>query len=316
MLIRIEAQSHWVMIPEEQRVIRCVLRGKFKHDLRHKKDKLILTDVAAVGDYVNFDMIDANSGVIHSVDDRKNFISRKAPKQKGATTRGERYEQVIAANIDYIFPVCSFGSPVFNNKVLDRFLVIAESSNIQPIIIFNKIDLVEDPVEIEFWYNLYTSIGYKIHSVSAMTGEGIPKLRELFYGHKSLFWGHSGVGKSSLINALFPELKLSTGEVSSYNQKGKHTTVIVSMNQINRDTFLIDTPGIREIAPFGIQKDDLAHYFPDLAVYLQSCKYKPCTHNHEPGCEVVAAVEREDIDLERYDSYLRLLENIEDDLFF
>lgn len=305
------------MMPEkENRVIRCVLRGKFKHDLRMKKDKLLLTDIAVVGDYVEFDLIDDTSGVIFAVDSRKNYISRKAPKIKGSTLRGERLEQVIAANIDQIFIICSFGVPPFNNKALDRFLVIAESSNIHPVIVFNKLDLVEIPEEPELWADLYTGLGYELYAVSALTGEGIAELRKGFTGKKSLFWGHSGVGKSSLINALFPELNLATGDVSAFSQRGKHTTVIVNMNRIDNDTFLIDTPGIREIAPFGIQKDDLSHYFIEFADHLQKCKYKPCTHLHEPGCGVIEAVEREEISPERYDSYLRLLDNIEEDMVY
>lgn len=297
-------------------VIRCVLRGKFKHDLRMKKDKLLLTDIAVVGDYVEFDKIDETSGVIFSVDSRRNYISRKAPKIKGSTLRGERLEQIIAANIDQIFIICSFGVPPFNNKALDRFLVIAESSNIHPVIVFNKMDLVDIPEEPELWGELYTGLGYDLFPVSAITGEGIDELRKGFIGKKSLFWGHSGVGKSSLINALFPELSLATGAVSAFSQRGKHTTVIVNMNRIDKDTFLIDTPGIREIAPFGIQKDDLSHYFVEFADHLQNCKYKPCTHHHEPGCEVMEAVEHGEISPERYDSYLRLLDNIEEDMVY
>lgn len=281
-----------------------------------KKDKLLLTDIAVVGDYVEFDQIDDTSGVIFAVDPRKNYISRKAPKIKGSTLRGERLEQVIAANIDQIFIICSFGVPPFNNKALDRFLVIAESSNIHPVIVFNKLDLVEIPEEPELWADLYTGLGYELYAVSALTGEGIDELRKGFTGKKSLFWGHSGVGKSSLINALFPELNLATGDVSAFSQRGKHTTVIVNMNRIDNDTFLIDTPGIREIAPFGIQKDDLSHYFIEFADHLQKCKYKPCTHLHEPGCGVIEAVEREEISPERYDSYLRLLDNIEEDMVY
>jgi len=316
LLIRIEGQSHWVLREDDDSVIRCVLRGKFKHDLRLKRGKLLNTDVAVVGDTVDFDLIDGGEGVIHAVHTRKNFISRKAPKIKGASARGERLEQVIASNIDRLFIVGSFGSPPFNNRVVDRFLVIAESSDIQPVLVFNKTDLVEIPEELELWEELYTGLGYQVFKVSATQGFGIKELRAEVMGKKSLFWGHSGVGKSSILNALFPGLELATGDVSLYSQRGKHTTVIVNMNRINSNTFLVDTPGIREIAPFGIKKEDLAHYFVDLAGHLQGCKYKPCTHQHEPGCAVIDAVENEEISVDRYESYLRLLMNIEEDMVY
>lgn len=315
-MIRIEGQSHWVLLEEEDKLIRCVLRGKFKHDLRIKRGKMLNTDVAVVGDMVDFDMIDGGEGVIHNVHSRNNFISRKAPKIKGASLRGERLEQVIASNIDRLFIVGSFGTPPFNNRVVDRFIVIAESSNIHPVLVFNKTDLVEIPEEAVFWTSLYTGLGYEVFPVSATEGTGIAELRNEVMGKRSMFWGHSGVGKSSILNALFPDLKLATGEVSLYSQKGKHTTVIVNMNRIDGSTYLIDTPGIREIAPFGLKKEDLAHYFTELADYLQDCKYKPCTHHHEPGCAVITAVENEEISVERYESYLRLLENIEEDMVY
>lgn len=274
------------------------------------------TDIAVVGDTVDFDLIDGGEGVIHAVHPRKNFISRKAPRIKGASARGERLEQVIASNIDRLFIVGSFGTPPFNNRVIDRFLVIAESSNIQPVLVFNKTDLVEMPEEQELWEELYAGLGYQVFMVSATEGTGIRDLRNEVMGKKSMFWGHSGVGKSSILNALFPDLDLATGGVSLYSQKGKHTTVIVNMNRIDSTTFLVDTPGIREIAPFGIRKEDLAHYFVDLADHLQDCKYKPCTHQHEPGCAVIEAVENEEVSVDRYESYLRLLENIEEDMIY
>ncbi|MCZ2144285.1 MAG: ribosome small subunit-dependent GTPase A [Ignavibacteriales bacterium] len=315
-MVKIEGQSHWVLIEQENRMVRCVLRGKFKHELKLKKGKLLNTDIAVVGDTVEFDMADEREGVIHTVYPRKNFISRKAPRIKGSSVRGERLEQVIAANIDRLFIVASFGIPEFNNRVIDRFIVVAESSDIHPVLIFNKIDLAISEEEIEFWDKLYTGLGYKIYKTSALTGEGFEELKNDVRGVKSMFWGHSGVGKSSVLNALYPKLNLATGLISNYSRKGRHTTVIVNMNRIDDTTFLIDTPGIREVAPFGIKKEDLGHYFVEFVDYLQECKYKPCTHHHEPGCAVIDAVENEKISSERYESYLRLLENIEDDMIF
>ncbi len=260
-------------------------------------------------------MNDDGSGVITKVDKRKNYISRKAPKIKGASYRGERLEQIIAANIDALFIVSSIDEPSFNNKVIDRFLVAAESSSIQPHIIINKIDL--DPENyVDEWIELYKNIGYEVIKSSTKTGEGIKEIHQLLKDNKNLFWGHSGVGKSSLLNTIFPGLDLGVGDISSFNDKGTHTTVTSRMIKVEEETYIIDTPGIREIAPYGIKKEDLGHYFIEFAKYQNNCKFNTCTHYHEPGCAVIAAVENEELSPERYDSYLRILETIEEDILF
>jgi ribosome biogenesis GTPase len=304
------------LIPENQdEEILCSLKGKFKKDYEMKKDKLFFTDFITVGDCVEYDLNKDGSGVITKIGKRKNHISRKLPKVRGASYRGERLEQVFAANIDNVVIITSVRSPDFNNRVLDRFLAATESSHLNIIIVLNKIDLDQSTFASE-WKKLYEGIGYKFILTSAQTNVGISLLKVELKNSKNLFWGHSGVGKSSLLNKMYPELDLKTSEVSQSTSKGTHTTVTSIMIKVEENTFIIDTPGIREIDPYGIRKSDLGHYFIEFAKYINKCKFNTCTHHHEPGCAVIEAVENNLIASERYDSYLRILDTIEDDLNF
>jgi ribosome biogenesis GTPase len=280
-----------------------------------KKDKLYFTDFITVGDNVEFDINKDGTGVITKIEERKNHLSRKLPKVRGASYRGERMKQVVAANIDNVVIVTSVLFPEFNNRVLDRFLVAAESSYLNIIIVLNKIDLDDSGIS-KNWELLYKNLGYKIIITSVKSGEGISSLKDEIREARNLFWGHSGVGKSSLLNKMFPDLKLKIGEVSQFSSKGTHTTVTSVLIKVEENTFIIDTPGIREIDPYGIRKADLGHYFIEFADYINKCKFNTCTHHHEPGCEVIEAVKKGIISEERYDSYLRILDTIEDDLNF
>lgn len=291
-----------------------MLRGKFKQDIVRKRGRILLSDYAVVGDKVEFE-IKRGSPVINKVYPRTNFISRKAPRLKGAGYRGERLEQIIVSNISLFIAVTSVYKPFFNNKVLDRFLVIGESSKIPTIIVINKVDLDPDNM-IDEWVYLYRQIGYKVILTSAETREGIDELAEEMKGNTSFLWGQSGVGKSSLLNSIYPFLHLTVGEVSEYTNKGKHSTVVVQMIKTGEETYIIDTPGVREIDPYGLKKEDLGHYFIEFEPYINQCKYNTCTHNHEPGCAVIAAAEEGKISAERYDSYLRMLETVEEDINF
>lgn len=295
--------------------IRCVLRGKFKKDFALKKDKLFHTDIAVVGDKVKFDLNDDGTGFIYEILPRENYLSRKAPKIRGASYRGERLEQIIATNIDRVFIVTSIAEPNFNNKTVDRFLVACESSGLKPIIIMNKVDLDENQQHLK-WKKLYSEIGYEVIVTSKKTGTGLDELKIKLPGNKNLFWGQSGVGKSSILNAIYPQLNLKTGEISNYTSKGTHTTVTSNLFFVGDNTFIIDTPGVREIDPYGIRKEDLGHYFIEFADYINQCRFNTCTHHHEPGCAVVEAVNKGLITEERYDSYLRILETIEEDINF
>jgi ribosome biogenesis GTPase len=271
--------------------------------------------MVTVGDYVQFDMNEDGTGVITEVEPRENFISRKAPKEKGSSYRGERLEQVVAANIDNLFIVNSISEPAFNNKRLDRFLVVGESSHLNIIILINKIDLDDQHIA-DAWEEFYSEIGYTVFVLSAKKEIGLENIKTICSGKKNLFWGPSGVGKSTILNKLYPSLNFKTGRISNWIDRGTHTTVTSTLVKVDVDTYVIDTPGLREIEPYGIQKQDLGHYFIEFVDYIPDCKFSTCTHNHEPGCAVIKAAEEGFISGERYESYLRMLETIEEDINF
>jgi len=312
---RVESKDYYVLEKNSFKEIRCVLRGKFKKNFALKKNKLFHTDIAVVGDYICFDLKDDGTGFIYEIKPRFNYLSRKAPKIRGAGFRGERLEQIIAANIDQVFIVSSISQPNFNNKTIDRFLVACESSKLDVIIIINKIDL-DKCGSYNYWFELYRQIGYKVILTSFIEKIGIDKLKNKLIGKKNLFWGQSGVGKSSIINSIYPHLNLKVGEISDYTSKGTHTTVTSNMFYVGDNTFIIDTPGIREIDPFGIKKEDLSHYFIEFEQFISNCRFNTCTHHHEPDCAVVQALEDGLIFKERYESYLRILDTIEEDINF
>jgi ribosome biogenesis GTPase len=295
--------------------IRCSLKGKFQKEFSLKKDKLYAVDIACVGDKIEFELNNDGSGVIKEIKTRKNYISRKAPRLKGAGVRGERLEQIVASNIDCLVIISSCKKPKFNNRLIDRLLVTGESSHIQPIIVINKIDLDRE-LKYKDWTELYKGIGYEVFEISVVENTGLEDLKQFLRGKISLTWGQSGVGKSSLLNSLYKELNLKVGSISNYTSKGIHTTVTSVMKIVDQDTYIIDTPGIREIDPYGIRKEDLGHYFKDISEYLNRCKFSSCTHDHEPGCAVIDAIKLGKISEERYQSYLNILETIEEDLFF
>lgn len=312
---RSESKDFYVFSDKDHSIVRCTLKGKFKKDFNLKKDKLYNTDFAVVGDSVLFDMNDDGTGVIYEILERKNHLSRKAIKTRGSSYRGERLEQVIASNIDNLFIIVSTLEPDFNNKTLDRFLVACESSHIKTNIIINKTDLA-DEATLNQWANLYKEIGYRVFLTSTINSSGFTDLAKYLKGKKNLFWGQSGVGKSSLLNLLYPNLNLKVGEVSNYTSKGTHTTVTTVMIYVGDETYILDTPGVREIDPFGIRKEDLGHYFKEFENYINNCRFNTCTHHHEPDCAIIKALENGKVSYERYDSYLRILETVEKDINF
>lgn len=303
------------MLDGEDREIRCSLRGKFQKEFNFKKDKLFSVDIVVVGDYVEYSLNQDGTGVIEKIYERKNYISRKAPKIKGASFRGDRLEQKIAANIDNLVIVSSCQEPKLNNRVIDRFLVVGESSHVNCIIVINKIDLDKN-VDYKYFANLYRDIGYEVIETSSIKKIGIDILKNVFKDKINLVWGQSGVGKSSLLNSIYPNLNLKVGEVSQSTSKGKHTTVTSILKKLDDSTYIIDTPGIREIDPYGISKEDLCHFFIEFKPYIYNCKFNTCTHFHEPDCAIRMAVENKLISNDRYQSYLNMLETIEDDLNF
>ncbi|MEW6507067.1 MAG: ribosome small subunit-dependent GTPase A [Bacteroidota bacterium] len=313
-VFKVESKDYY-LIDDSENEIRCSLRGKFKKEFGLKADKLYQIDIAAVGDIVEYVLNEDGSGVIYKILPRKNHLSRKVPKLKGAGTRGERLEQVVAANVDNLVIVMSRKLPEFNNRYLDRLIVAGESSHIPVIIIINKSDLKNENV-FDKWIDLYSGIGYKVFETSVKMRTGIDELKNYLEGSVNLFWGQSGVGKSSLVNALYPQLNLKTGDISVSTSKGRHTTVTSLLKKVSSNTFIIDTPGIREIDPYGIKKEDLGHFFVEFIPLINNCKFNTCTHHHEPGCAVIEAVNADMINKERYKGYLNLLETIEDDMNF
>lgn len=313
-IYKTESKDFYVL-SESGEEIRCSLKGKFKQLYGLKKNKLSVLDIAAVGDSVEYAVNSDGTGTISRIYERRNYLSRKAPKVKGGLKRGERYEQILASNLDFLCLVSSIYDPPLNNRIIDRLLVSAESSQIGVKIIINKTDLA-DKEEVDYWVDLYESAGYRVYPTNALNKKGTSKLKKDLSGGTAVFWGPSGVGKSSLLNAMYPELSFKTGEVSAFSNKGRHTTVTSILKRIDPSTIIIDTPGIRELDPYGIKREDLGHYFREFAKFSKDCRFNTCTHMHEPGCRVLQAVEEEKISPERYLSYLSILDTIEDDIYF
>lgn len=313
-IYKIESKDYYLYNKNGEEV-RCSLRGKFQKEYALKKDKLFAMDIVAVGDVVDYESNQDGTGVINEIHPRKNYISRKAPRIKGAGARGERLEQVVASNLDNMIIVSSAKSPKFNNRLIDRLIVAGESSHLNLIIVINKIDL-DSSNHIKEWSDLYKRIGYQVFETSVTNGIGIEELINSMDGKVNLIWGQSGVGKSSLLNIMYDSLKLKVGIISESTSKGKHTTVTSILKRVNENTFVIDTPGMREIDPYGIRKEDLGHYFKEFSLYAEKCRFNTCTHYHEPDCAVSSAVQSKLLHGERYQSYLNILETIEDDMNF
>ncbi len=279
-----------------------------------KRDKQYILDIVCVGDIVDIELNDDGTGYITEIHERANYFSRKAPRIKGASFRGERLEQLIASNIDNLIVIQSIERPSFNNRLLDRIIVSGESSHLRIIIVINKIDLDTKKIS-EYWKDIYSAVGYPVFLTNKVYPETIEQLRTELKERVNLFCGQSGVGKSTILNIIDPGLNLKIGEVSEATSKGKHTTVTALMEKIENDAYVIDTPGMREFDPYGISKENLGHYFMEFTGLLRNCKFNTCTHHHEPGCAVIKAVERGEISEERYESYLNILDSVEDDLY-
>lgn len=306
---------------ELSEVIDCRLRGNYR--LRGNKQ----SNPVAVGDWVDYDIQEDGTGVISEVHDRHNYIVRRSTKLSKQT-------QVLAANIDRLCIVATLGFPRTSTGFIDRLLVTAEAYHIPACIIFNKADLYEvdevnevatpeipeSPNE-SLWdlhnelKEIYEAAGYPMYAVSTITGMGLDQLRHDLAGQTVLFSGHSGVGKSSLLNALVPGLDLRVGEVSDWSLKGKHTTTFAEIFPVqlaeDQMTYLIDTPGIKEFGMVDLAPEELSHFFPEMRAVLHDCHFANCTHRHEPHCAVKEAVEEGRISAERYNNYLGIYDQIE-----
>ena len=295
LIIKSTGSWYQVQTPEGQKTD-CRIKGKFRIK------GIVTTNPLAVGDVIDFDMEpEQGTGVITNLHQRKNYIIRKSINLS-------KQAQIIAANLDQALLVVTLASPRTSLGFIDRFLVTAEAYDIPARLIFNKLDLFsEEGLEIlEDYKAVYEKVGYPCYSVSALNGSNIPELRGLLKDKVSLFSGHSGVGKSSLINALLPELDLRTHQVSDWSDKGMHTTTFAEMFEVPGGGFIIDTPGIRELGVIDIEKQELSHFFPEMRDRMHNCRFHNCRHINEPGCAILDALQNGDIALSRYESYLSI----------
>lgn len=293
----IKSTGSWYQVHgQDGRDYDCRIKGKFRIK------GIQTTNPLAVGDQVEFEMEpNSDNGVIHKLHERKNYIIRKSINLS-------KQAQIIAANLDHAFLVVTLVSPRTSLGFIDRFLVTAEAYRIPATLIFNKLDLFnEDGLEVLAEYkSIYEKLGYPCYEVSALEGTNIPLIEGLLKDKTTLFSGHSGVGKSSLINALLPGRSIKTGEISESSDKGQHTTTFAEMHTLPFGGYLIDTPGIRELGIYDIRPEELGHYFREMRDLMHLCKFHNCRHINEPGCAVLKAVENEEIELSRYESYLSI----------
>jgi len=279
-----------------------LIESKIKGNFRLKGIRS--TNPVAVGDYVQLITNQEGTAFISSIEDRRNYIIRKSPNLS-------KQSHILAANVDQALLVVTVNYPQTSTTFIDRFLAGAEAYRVPVIIVFNKRDiLTEDELHYEqMMRTLYETIGYRCIEISAATGEGIDALRPLIKDKTSLLSGNSGVGKSTLINQLVPEAEQRTAEISEAHNSGMHTTTFSEMIELPDGGYLIDTPGIKGFGTFDIEKEELTSYFKEIFRFSKDCKFSDCTHTHEPGCAVIKAVEEHYIAASRYQSYLSMLED-------
>jgi len=278
----------------------CRIKGKFR--LKGIKS----TNPIAVGDIVDFELETKNdevTGVIDNIHDRTNYIVRKSVNLSKQT-------HVIASNIDQVFLLITIENPVTFTSFIDRFLVTAEAYSIKTILLFNKIDTYDQEAldEIKDLAHIYRKIGYECISISATTGKNVDKVKALMNDKVSMFAGHSGVGKSTLVNAIEPELHLKTKEISTLHMQGQHTTTFAEMFDLSFGAKIIDTPGIKGFGIVDMDKEEVSDYFPEFFDLKQDCKFNNCLHVEEPKCAIKAALDKDEIAYSRYKSYISILE--------
>jgi len=293
----IKSTGSWYTVQTNEGLrVDCRIKGIFRIK------GIVTTNPLAVGDIVDFEMEpEQETGVITNLHQRKNYIIRKSINLS-------RQAQIIAANLDQAVLVVTLASPRTSLGFIDRFLVTAEAYDIPAKLIFNKLDLFsEEGMEIlADFMSIYQHVGYPCYEVSALEGTNIEQVKGLLSNKVTLFSGHSGVGKSSLINALLPDLALRTNEISDWSDKGMHTTTFAEMFELPEGGFIIDTPGIKELGVIDIEKQELSHFFPEMRDRMHECRFHNCRHINEPGCAVLQAVESGEIAQSRYDSYLSI----------
>jgi ribosome biogenesis GTPase / thiamine phosphate phosphatase len=299
----IQSTGKWYKVAVANKgIIECTLPGKFRMEIKRE-----VTNPVAVGDVVNFSVNEDGTGLITEIMERENYIPRQA-------THGKRGEQILVANIDRAWVVQSVKEPKLNTGFTDRFLVTCEAYEVPAGIVINKMDLANRKTAgfIEMISELYKSLGYPVLNTSIKNETSLEPFINELKGKTSVFIGPSGVGKTSLLNAIDPGLDLKVGEISSYSQKGKHTTTFARLVPLQTGGFIVDTPGIREFGIVNIEKSELSLYFPEMIEPRENCKYYNCTHYHEPDCGVEEAYRHGKIDPARYESYLNILDSLEE----
>ncbi|MEP6681909.1 MAG: ribosome small subunit-dependent GTPase A [Parafilimonas sp.] len=297
-----KSTGSWYIAKTESGVVyNARIKGIFKID------GITSTNPVAVGDMVDIEPEDesGNNAIINNIIDRKNYFARSSPRHK-------MQHHIIASNLDQVLIMATLKEPKTSQGFIDRCLVAAEAYHISAKIVFNKIDIYKKKEweVFEKLQNIYMNIGYSVQKISMKTFEGLDELKNILRNNISLFMGHSGTGKSTLINYLLPQLDLRTKEVSNWSGKGMHTTTFAEMFNLQFDGKIIDTPGIREFAINDMDRAELSHYFPEMRMILQECKFNNCLHIEEPGCAVKNAVEEGKIFMERYISYYNILQTI------
>ncbi len=296
--------SWYIAKAENGQTYQCRIRGIFKID------NITSTNPLAVGDIVTIEPEEDEKGKIATITgiaDRKNYIARSSPHNKNQ-------HHIIASNLDQTLLFATLREPRTSTGFMDRFLVSAEAFHVPAILVFNKWDVYKQKETTLFEYlkKIYTDIGYTVVRLSMQTREGLEELNGLLRDKTTLLSGHSGVGKSTFINAILPGSGLRTTEVSQWSGKGMHTTTFAEMFDLPFDGHLIDTPGIREFGLIDIKKEELSHYFPEMRERLPGCRYNNCLHLNEPDCAVKEAVEEGTISIERYHSYLTIIDSLEE----
>ena len=278
------------------------IKGKLRID-----EDISSTNPVAVGDHIRFDIDDEaiKTGVIREVEDRHNYIIRVSPHNKNQ-------KHIIASNLDLALVVATIASPRTSQGFIDRFLITAEAYHIPAVIVFNKTDLLKEKHkrQLDEWTEMYEGAGYKVLPIVALQSESVQVLANELKDKTTLFSGHSGVGKSTLINQLIPDLGLRTHEISDYSGRGQHTTTFAEMFDLPGGGRIIDTPGVKEFGIVEVEKEELSHYFPEMRRVMLNCKFNNCLHVNEPGCAVKAGVNDGSIHGDRYVSYLTIMDSI------